>query len=81
MEQKQQTKYQYLIESIADVAQEARADWRDFPCIIWPFSKNPTGYGQLSIKDRPIQTHIVSYEYAYGERDKVKKCRISHLIR
>ena len=42
-------------------------EWGGSNCIDWTAYRNPDGYGQFSIKRKPIGAHRVAFELTNGE--------------
>lgn len=41
-------------------------------CLIWPFSRDESGYGQIARNGKPVHAHTIVCESAHGERPSAK---------
>ena len=54
------TKYKFLAREIERLRESPTEE-----CVEWPFSRKPSGYGQLSYNYKPYNTHRLAFSFHY----------------
>lgn len=62
-----QTAHSWLRALIPGLQDDPASSWASSPCILWPFSVDGKGYGQLKGNRRRRAAHRESWELAHGQ--------------
>lgn len=60
---------EYLRRSVEETRNET-GDWRDYPCLLWPYILNAHGYGFLMKNEQWVRVHRESYRLGRDDFDE-----------
>lgn len=55
-------------------------DYADDDCLIWPFSPNMMGYGQVSLNGKILRAHRVMCEWVHGPPQRLAITRPTNAV-
>jgi HNH endonuclease len=64
------TKDSWLLEQLAALTDDLTRPWNEYPCLEWPFVRNPDGYGYAFLGGRQRIVSRYAYEVAIGPLPK-----------
>jgi transposase-like protein len=64
--QNHDTAYDWLMDAIVKMTPDPSKDWREFPCVDWPYSTNQNGYGHFNLEGKTTRATRFVYNHFNG---------------